>query len=777
MNQRTESAAPAPFGLQRIVVSLQTSARWRNALGIAWVVLIPLAVLGPALFTHPSALVDPVTGDQANEIQPWLRLAWTEIHHGHLPLWNPYSVLGAPLAFNWQSGAFGLPALVGYAVPIGWAFTAGTLTTLVVGGTGAYVLGRVVGIGAFGCAAGATFYELSGPFLGWLGWPVASVMSWAPWLFALALLVVRGQRRRSSTILIAVVVALAVYAGQPDTLILLATGFGVFVLALFLQRAPRWGGSGPVLRPALDLVAAGVAGVALSAPLWLPGLQVASRSIRGAKTGTGALSPHFYTSIIVPRFDGVPLSGSTWLGGATYVQGVSYIGIAALLLAALGLARRWKSVEVRAFMGLAIVSALLTFFPPLEFLARQVAPSVQWTRMSLLLVLAFAVFVALGIDELAHRDRFEVVGKRLVAGLGAGALLLLVLWLGLTTGLTGFAHSIRSGSFLWPAVTTGAALVAMVVIVFAARAEGTGLTWLRGRQGTASAVVLLLCETGLLIAAGAPLWTAATPDPNGGQRAIARTVGSSLLGFGVNRCFPYSLGIVQNQNLDYRVQELDVYDPMTPKAYYQSYRALTGMSGGLVGQYHTNLSFFCPQIDSLTVARRFGVRYVIEPHGTRSFDGTVFVTSVKTGDIYRVPGAASATLVPDTGVGRTFPDPDTSGRPVPVSHPGPASWTVRTQASSAQVLRLRLTDLPGWHATLDGHPLKLHPFGGVMLQARIPAGAHVVELRYRPTAFSAGLVLAGIGVVGMVLYGVLALGEPPGRGGWPRRRPDQLGKA
>ncbi len=64
-----------------------------------------------------SAHVNPYNtqiSDLIREIIPWTTLAWTQVHHGILPLWNPYSALGAPLAFNWQSGAFSLPALVGY---------------------------------------------------------------------------------------------------------------------------------------------------------------------------------------------------------------------------------------------------------------------------------------------------------------------------------------------------------------------------------------------------------------------------------------------------------------------------------------------------------------------------------------------------------------------------------------------------------------------------------------------------------------------------------------
>ena len=63
-------------------------------------------------------------------------------------------------------------------------------------------------------------------------------------------------------------------------------------------------------------------------------------------------------------------------------------------------------------------------------------------------------------------------------------------------------------------------------------------------------------------------------------------------------------------------------------------------------------------------------------------------------------------------------------------------------APAPQVLRLHLTAVPGWHATIDGRPLRLDQFSGAMLQARIPAGRHTVELRYWPGTFSVGLGLA-----------------------------------
>ena len=73
-----------------------------------------------------------------------------------------------------------------------------------------------------------------------------------------------------------------------------------------------------------------------------------------------------------------------------------------------------------------------------------------------------------------------------------------------------------------------------------------------------------------------------------------------------------------------------------------------------------------------------------------------------------------------------------------------------TTASQPSVLRLRLTDVPGWHATVDGRAVPLARFAGVMLQADVPAGTHTVVLSYWPAAFTQGIVLAGIAGVGLV---------------------------
>ena len=154
--------------------------------------------------------------DQISLFIPWTNLVWTEVHQGHLPLWNPYSALGMPLAFNWESAPLSLPVLIGYLFPVRLAYTVQVIVTLVVAGTGTYVLGKVIRLGMLGCMTAAITFELCGPLMANLGWPLASVWSWGGWAFAAILLVLRGTKRPQAIAFLAIVIAFAVYAGNPE---------------------------------------------------------------------------------------------------------------------------------------------------------------------------------------------------------------------------------------------------------------------------------------------------------------------------------------------------------------------------------------------------------------------------------------------------------------------------------------------------------------------------------------------------------------------------------
>jgi hypothetical protein len=741
---------------------------------VAWLVAVALLVLAPVLahgasfgsydvlsqfgvLRQPGVVVHNFQGgDQADQIIPWGRLAWTQVHQGHLPLWNPYEGLGMPLAFGWQAAAASLPSLIGYLFPLNLSVTVQVVVTLVMAGTGVYVLGRVLGLGTLGCVFAATTFELSGPMLGWLGWPHAAVLSWSGWLFAAALLVVRGRHRLRSVTLLALVVAAMVYAGQAEVVVLVGLALAVFLVALLVQRTPAFGHSGPLLRPTFDLCAGGLIGVALSAPLVLPGLQVvrgSQHSLPGGDPaelikGNPALPVHNLVHVLFQGFDGLPVAGSRWFG---YVGGYSetaaYVGVVALALAVTAVAVRRSRPEVIALGVMCTAMVVVSFVPGVvaALYRLPVVGTVLWQRAILPLAFGLAVLAGIGLDAVVRDWGNPTVRRRLGWSFAGVAAVVVGVWLFYRGSLPPAESTIRSDAFIWPLVGVVVGIGVVFALAWADRRFG-GRASPRVAPGRLAGVVLLVCETAFLITAGAPLWTS-SPTPYASTPALLalqRTVGTSVVALGQPLCFlPPGLGIPENAQVDYGIQELALYDPMIPSAYYASWRGVSTTTPGVVDD-----SVYCPGVATLRLARLYGVSYVLEPQGSPGPQGGVFVRTVGSEDLYRMPGAAAATVTPLTP-GGGLPAESSSGTPVAVGHPSPSSWRMTVHGTVPQTLRLRLTNVPGWHATIDGRPARLQSFARVMLQMEVPPGRHTIELSYWPAAFSAGLVLFGVAALGL----------------------------
>jgi hypothetical protein len=103
---------------------------------VLWLIVVAVAFLAPTLVHgtvfapfdllnafglghHSTALVhNNVDSDLIQQDVPWLRLEWTQFHHGHLPLWNPYSGEGMPLGLDFITATFSLPTLLTLAFPV-----------------------------------------------------------------------------------------------------------------------------------------------------------------------------------------------------------------------------------------------------------------------------------------------------------------------------------------------------------------------------------------------------------------------------------------------------------------------------------------------------------------------------------------------------------------------------------------------------------------------------------------------------------------------------------
>lgn len=689
-------------------------------LAAGWVVFLPAMVHGATVYTAGGYF------DQVDFFLPLTRLAWTEVHQGHLPLWNPFSALGLPLAFDWQSGTFSLPNVLGYAVPLAFSYTVSLLVTMALAGTGTYVLTRVCGLGILGSAMAATVYELSGPFLGWVGWPHAAVLALTGYLFAVVLLLRRGRHRVRYVVLLALVVAGAAYAGQPEALFTLAIALALFVGADSLWRAARTGTVAEERRFVGDLMVGTVAGLGLSAPLLIPGLQVASVSLTRfipSTLGTTA----------------IPLRQMTYVN-----EGSPYIGVTALALAVVAVVFAWRRREVKALVVVGLFMACMAFLPPLVSALHDV-PLVKTVPSNLPLVpmmFAVAVLSGVGLDVLVRSPHDPAV-RRWLAGTFAVALLalaVLVFAQGRVPREIGLPAPSAFLNYGWPAIAAlFGLLVVWILAVCHVRADGS--SWkeaARRKAGRWAGVSLLLCQSAFLATAGM-FWASDPPLQSASSVALRSDVGHSIVGIGTAYCgLFYGSGILPDTNVETGIQMLTAYDPMIPYAYYRTWDALGGTTTARQPRA------FCPAVATAAEARRFGVTFILEPAGKPGPPGTRLVGPVGTKlTLYEVADASRAVLVPLAPDGR-LPPAGAVGSAVPTESPAPAELMVRTDSSKPAVLRLHLTDEPGWGATIDGKPLPLERYSGMMLQARVPAGRHVVTLQYWPETFTLGLVVGGV---------------------------------
>ena len=141
-----------------------------------------------------------------------------------------------PLGLQLAVRCFSLPALIGYLFPLHLAYTVQIVLTLVIAGTGAYALARVLGLGVLGLRD-----RRNGLRAQWLlhgmarvapcgrdvlgGLAVRRRHPYRPWSAS-------GPPRGGFALLI----ALAVYSGEPEIFVILCVSVVVFVSTMLIVR-------------------------------------------------------------------------------------------------------------------------------------------------------------------------------------------------------------------------------------------------------------------------------------------------------------------------------------------------------------------------------------------------------------------------------------------------------------------------------------------------------------------------------------------------------------
>ena len=575
------------------------------------------------------------------EFIPWTNLAWTQVHHGQLPLWNPYTVLGTPLTFDWQAGTFSLPALVGYLFPLSLAYTVQIVVTMVVAGTGAYVFGRVLRHGRPGVCAGRCRLRVERALRRLAG--VADLVG-----HVVGGLVVRRRGapaalRRGPARAVALFVGGAGRRGLlPDS----PTPSSCWAPPSSCSSPPCWSGAPDVADVGADPAArvgascgGVVGGAGLSAPLLLPGLQLFPQSMRAGKSLSQAVPLQSAVLVLFQGFDGSPVAGSHWFGSGYYTKTAVYVGVIAVVLAARGCRGGAQAPgRVRGRRGhtaVALAMAVIVYVPVVESLLDGVplVGSAQWRRSTTAMAFALAVLAGLGADVPSCGRTTGASCGRGCAGLFSVAAAVLLRHVALRPGPAPPRRGHRPRPQLHLACRLRRARDrGGAVLILAARRRkvpahavqghrhaGTrraGARWSRGvvgGGGVGRGRDRLPGRSRRAAVSSSPTYLA----PTAAEATLARAVGSSLVGLRAQHVLQHdSWASSPTTTWPSAVQEFAVYDPLVAPVL----RELVAQTatGGLAAPVQTPIvpfSVFCPAVTTSAEARLYGIGFVLEAEG------------------------------------------------------------------------------------------------------------------------------------------------------------------
>lgn len=659
-------------------------------------------------------------------------LAATDVLHGHLPWWNPYEGAGAPLAAEGQSAAL-FPLTLLLAVGNGQFYEHMILE--LIAGMATYLVLRRLRLRQWASVAGGAAFALNGTFA-WLANAPFNPVAFLPLLVLGIELAHDAARagRRGGWWLIAVALALSLYAGFPET----AYIDGLFAGAWLIWRCgddswSRW-------RPLAIKAAAGAgAGALLAAPIlvaFFGSLPHENVGIHAGLEGGMQLPRLGLTQLLLPYVYGPPLAFSDLGGqiGALWGRTGGFLGASLVFFGVLALlSSRRRGLKLWLCAWIVLVLARMYGEPPVLGHVLGVFPrmsSVAFFRYAFpSLEFGLTILAATGIDDLTERvlDRRRMVAAAIVA-LGAIAAAAAV-----ATSLA-VAPSLASTQTRWIAAAAG---WATVVVLIAAAA-----VWLR------SCPALLAC---ILIIDGAAMFGLRELAAPRSVRVDSEPVTYLRGHLGRGRFFTF--GPIQPQYGAYwRIASINDDDVPVPTRWTDYVNArLDPVVNALVfvGNFGGDRQTSVPTpmqefLAHVPAYRQAGVSYVVSAPGQSLPRRFRLVLRAPTAWIYRLTGAATYF---STGSGCQVA--------------APARDRVRLVCRRPEVLIRRELAFPGWSARIDGRSTSIRTVDRTFQGIAVPAGTHAVTFDYSPPYMIWGLV--------GLLLGVAWLGAAPALSAIARR--------
>lgn len=735
-------SGPAPFWELAVVTAIMLAIVWAVFPSIVSGarVLAPNGLLSAQTplpadgypYAPPARSVVNDGGSFVWDYEPWGRLVRSSYDARELPLWNPYTELGAPLGGNLASapaGPFQLPLLLDDSQRV-WSLM--YLFRLVVGGVGCYALLRALRASPAAAFPASLGFLLSPAFVLWLAHASGSIECLSPWLLLAVLSLVR-RPCASRFVAVAALTAATCLGGQPEVMVCLAFVAAPWGVYWWLRLGRRW-------RTLGELAAAAGAGVLVSAPQLLLGVEFLDQSVGAHVHPLGQSRVGLANAPVYLLGD---VSGKTTIS----------ITVALTALAAAGLvARRESGVEGVGFSALAAaVWALRSFsgIPGAE--VTNLIPELNRVNVhrygEFVLVLAACLAAAAGIQAILRRSR------RAAIAVAVGVILAAAAW-------------VLGGSAL-AADGRDALVVATLTALLSALATVPGRATAAAVSLGLSAVVLLGCIW-LIPNTYARLYDPFAPLPLSTYLRSHLAPGERVTATG---------GILHpNIGVAMGLADIRAEDAFFPRRYADYiYRAMETPYSHLVSWAQiTPRQMGSPLLDALAVryvvtrryqrpaGGRFVAVHVFKPrHGSHLVVWRNLNAFPRAWLVGRVVSSAGlqASLRLTRRLQRSLRSVAVIEQPTEAMRSATGSgsvtttsigWlqdTFRVHARGPAVMVVSNQSYPGWDATVDGRTAPIRTADLTMQSVAVPAGSHLVVLTYDPPALRMGEYLALLGIV------------------------------
>jgi hypothetical protein len=349
MTEAASSEAPGPSG-------------WRRAAGPFILLLIVTGFFWKLLLTNQySWLQSP---DLAYQVVPWFQYQAVQFHQHVFPTWDPFHYGGQPLLGQALPGLGYPPNWTLYALPLrdghinygwlNWYF----MLIHYFAALFSYLFCRDLGRGYVASIIGGVSFGLGG-YVGNVDWPVMiNGAIWGPLVFLFLFRVARGIRPVASAALSGLFLGVSWLSGHHQIPIFLSlAALAVWLFFLFADLAKHRRIQRSLLKPfGVFLVFVALSGALQMWPTFSYGRDavrwVGSQSdpiawnqpVPYTVHRQYSLGPRYLLGIVIPGYE----DGQ-----------VAYVGMVALALAGLALARCWQSREVRVLFGVGAAGLFL----------------------------------------------------------------------------------------------------------------------------------------------------------------------------------------------------------------------------------------------------------------------------------------------------------------------------------------------------------------------------------------------------------------------------------